>query len=520
MPARVSRTTVLVIATTVAALGLRLFRIAHQSLWVDEVLTYESALGTWTRVLTQVEVNTYIPPLYSLMVKLALPLGPDEAMIRLPAALAGVLSVPLFFVMVRHWVGEKTALAATFLFALSPFHLWYSQEGRPYSLVLFFGLLALWAFQQVRRHPGHNGWRVAFIGAMAAALYAHTIAVALLVLLAVLAVVEEPRGTWKRSVPIALTVLVLVLAAVYRLVLSPQPFATAGGGETFSLTHLGYTVWTFFTGFSLGPSTSELHDPRPVSVALRHAHVIAPVLIGILGLMARGVMHLWKHNRAGLKPVALWLVVPVITVAAAAVATRHMFHVRYVVLAFPAALVLFVAGIESLPGRYLRGATWILTLAVTAASLTNYFADPAYQREDIRAAASQLGDLAAPGDVVIVSAPYNVRPLRFYLGRDDLRLRRYPDAGRAAVPPLIEGSIPSHLREERVTHAIRELGEREGRYWLFLSRTFHGDRHNHLVQASERSFGRTAEVAVPGVRVLRYENRFRPDVAHSVGEAQ
>jgi uncharacterized membrane protein len=71
-----------------------------------------------------------------------LPLGSEEWVLRLPSALVGLLSIYLLYRLGSALFDRLTGLAAALLLAVSPFHVWYSQEARMYALV---GLLCLGA---------------------------------------------------------------------------------------------------------------------------------------------------------------------------------------------------------------------------------------------------------------------------------------------------------------------------------------------------------------------------------------
>src|SRR5690606_18524020 len=66
-----------------------------------------------------------------------------EGLLRLPFAFFGIASIPAMAVVARGMVGRRAALLAALLLACSPWHLYWSQNARCYSMVLFFALLAM-----------------------------------------------------------------------------------------------------------------------------------------------------------------------------------------------------------------------------------------------------------------------------------------------------------------------------------------------------------------------------------------
>ncbi|CAN5126831.1 hypothetical protein BH23GEM2_BH23GEM2_04560 [soil metagenome] len=312
-----------------------------------------------------------------------------------------------------------------------------------------------------------------------------------------------PWREWRLWIPPGVAVAVLISAGIYRLSLAPATVASAGSGsDAFNISHLGYAIWTFFTGYSVGPSSAELHDRSPVGVALQYTHVIAPVLLLYCGLALIGVVNLWKKRRDGLYQLSLWLLVPLAIAVWGAIVTKHVFHVRYAILAFPPAVALIGAGISGVTPKWLRATAWGLVVLTTGGSLANHYFNPKYHREDVRAAAALVSSNAHPGEVVIVSAHYMTSTVQHYLRRDDLRIMRYPDRGR----PGIAGFPGPYANpdDDELASAFQRLGQAEGSYWLLLSRTFHSDRDGRLTAESDRLFTREAEFSAPGVRVIRY----------------
>src|SRR3954462_8268532 len=81
------------LVVVLVGVALRAFRLGHQSLWTDEVVTSLSSTGSLWWVVTQTTVNSNIPPLYYVVVHLVMALGRNEWVLRLPSMLFGAASV-------------------------------------------------------------------------------------------------------------------------------------------------------------------------------------------------------------------------------------------------------------------------------------------------------------------------------------------------------------------------------------------------------------------------------------------
>lgn len=124
----------------VMGVALRLYRLESQSLWVDEAIQYSAASAASIREVIKLALEGATPPLSHLINHFFFRAGDSDFLLRLPSALFGIGSLPLIFILARRLASIQTALVTTLLFALSPFHLWYSQDARMYSQLRFFSL--------------------------------------------------------------------------------------------------------------------------------------------------------------------------------------------------------------------------------------------------------------------------------------------------------------------------------------------------------------------------------------------
>ncbi len=127
--------------------ALRLYRIGRWSFWGDE----------WITVRRTTELSSFnlldLPALSLLLTRLSLDaLGTNEVAARLPAALIGVLTIPILYFVARRMVGPLSALLACLLLAVSQWHLYWSQNARFYtSLLLFFTLALIFFYYGLER---------------------------------------------------------------------------------------------------------------------------------------------------------------------------------------------------------------------------------------------------------------------------------------------------------------------------------------------------------------------------------
>jgi hypothetical protein len=152
------------------ALALRLYRL-NDGMWLDEIYT-------WVRFmrlpLSQIP-STYGSEnqhfLFSLLARASMDLfGEHVWAFRLPAALFGAASVWAMYLFGKSVAGEREGLFTAALLAFSYHHVWFSQNGRGYSGLLFWTLVASWLLLNALASGSRRLW-LAYAAAAALGVY-------------------------------------------------------------------------------------------------------------------------------------------------------------------------------------------------------------------------------------------------------------------------------------------------------------------------------------------------------------
>jgi len=154
------------------AVVLRLCNLGTFSMWLDEVSITQRAQGTFADTVSRCVGNAEHPPLSALVMSLGNCLGLSEHGQRLVPVALGVATLLLLTGWVAARFGATAALFVGLLGALSPIHIRYSQELRPYPYLLLFTAAALVATDRLLRRPGLGGAALLAL-ALAGGLYSH-----------------------------------------------------------------------------------------------------------------------------------------------------------------------------------------------------------------------------------------------------------------------------------------------------------------------------------------------------------
>jgi 4-amino-4-deoxy-L-arabinose transferase-like glycosyltransferase len=446
---------------TLLALGLSLHKLESKSLWFDELATLTGAgwQGSWLDAirLPLTIPTTPKPPLSYLVSHAFMLLGDSVFLLRLPAALFAILTVPLVFALGQTFFDRRTAWLAAFLLAIAPLHVRYGQEMRMYAMLTFLSLLSLYLFW---RAIGSRDWRwwLGFAVVSILALYTHLFALlplGVMVLFVLwLLVRPQPERFPFRARHFTLAV-VGILAAYLPLV----PFLTQGllspeglGGEAsprWDLVTLASALRLFSGGADLGP-------------------------ILYLGLLVLALLMLATRRHKG-----LGLLIGLVTLPAAVILLApfgHGLRVRYFLFSLPVYLLLVACGLRYaiqwlavLAGRLAHSQELqskleplliflllVMFVGFSYPSLGDYYAEA---KQNWRDATWLALSLAQPGDQILVRHLYHQIGVRYYASQW---------AGAAGLESTPDVQIIPRDWENTF------LSSQGGSYWLIvpLSETF------------------------------------------------
>jgi hypothetical protein len=128
-------------------------------LWLDEITTvldYRS-ISSFQILTTYTSSNNHL--LNTLMVKaMVSAFGPAEWAVRLPAVVFGIAGIPAAYALARVALRSRESLLAAFLLAVSYHHIFFSQNGRGYSALLFWSTLGTLFFLRGLTRDRASDW--------------------------------------------------------------------------------------------------------------------------------------------------------------------------------------------------------------------------------------------------------------------------------------------------------------------------------------------------------------------------
>ena len=145
-------------ALTALAAVLRIIGL-NSGLWLDEILTLLKTVRQpmWT-ILTSFPGETQ-HMLFSLLARVSVvTFGEHPWSLRLPAMLFGVAAVPALYFFARELTSQREALLGAGLMAVSYHGVWFSQDARGYTGLLFWTILCSMFLLRGLRKPAWSNW--------------------------------------------------------------------------------------------------------------------------------------------------------------------------------------------------------------------------------------------------------------------------------------------------------------------------------------------------------------------------
>jgi hypothetical protein len=392
---------VTVAALTVLAAVLRFHRLGHQGFWFDEANTSYDVQHSLGRMFGLLPQNETTPPLFYCIAWVwgrVFTFG--QTSLRTISALAGVASVPMVYAAARRLIGsERGAAIAAALTACNPFLIWYSQEFRPYELLVLLSAAGLLAFAIAKDDPTPRAV-IAWAVISALALADHYYALLLVV----------PEALWLLWIHRRNRAVQLAFAAVGVFGLALLPLA-------IKQNHTGNASW--IAAVALGRRLGQITPNFLIGFQAPAARVLericdVVVVLGVLLLVLRADR---AEQRGAAVAAVLGIGGLVINLLLIAVGIDDLISRNVIALWVPGAIVV-AAGLGARRAGMVGVAAAIAMCATGMVAAFGVASERRFQRPDWHAVAHLLGAMPATGTgarAILIQDYRDVLPLSLYL---------------------------------------------------------------------------------------------------------
>jgi mannosyltransferase len=400
-----SRYAQIVIALTVIGLFLRFYNLTFNSIWLDEASTYIFSRGSFADIWQYMLTGDYNPPLFQFFVHFMLMFGNNEFTLRVVPAVAGVLTIPMMYLVGKEFIDRNVGIIAAAATTVSPFLIFYSQESRAYTLMMFFVAVEFYFWLKAMKSDImvlnvvittdiKNWFLFGLFAALAFWTHFYTLVfTALLFIFTLIVFIPKIRYDIRniKSIVIAAGVLVVTTLPILYYII-PLYLKRTASAPTYGIQ-----------GFEIVTSTITQLSGYNGTLAM---FFVALFVVGTAGVYftskTRAVLLVWLLT--GLFAVSVFM------------SYRIPMLPRYLIFL---SIILFV-GIAS---TYLilyslfenKNVVYLLTLLMLVSSITFL---PGYyttlSKDDWRGFSKTLEQVTKPGDVLVLAPGYNSQPLDYY----------------------------------------------------------------------------------------------------------
>ena len=331
----------------------RFHNLAGKSFWYDEACSVSFTQYSWQEAIFH---RYMIKPVYFILLKLWVSLfGTNEFAVRTLSVIFGSFSIFLIYKLGKNLFNKNIGLISAFILLISPYHVYYSQQARNYSLFLFLGLLSMLIFLRLRRRITPT-ISLLFILNNLLLIYTHPFGIFILITQAVFSLIPwENRGE-KKKIFFLLTISFICALPIF-IVFINNP-ANVGGNEinyipvpSFSSIIETFEVFSYggpkqgHCGLGFEINSSRLVIPRILTTIF--------LIIGIFGFLVRDESAQKKGSfiSSSISKLLLlfWLSFTILTVFIFSKLFTPLYLTRYFIVTSVPFYLLVARGIRKIP---------------------------------------------------------------------------------------------------------------------------------------------------------------------------
>lgn len=371
-----------VLLITILTIGavLRFYGLGIQSLWLDELLTWSfSNQERLADVINILRDGSTHPPLYfSIIYFIIKYIGYSETILRLPSALYGVISILVVFFLAKRLYSRKEGIISALLMAVLWCPIYYSQEARPYSILLLFVMLStylwiliLWQLN-INQRPTYYVLSGYILTAIIAS-YSHYFGLYLVILQGIGALLFFMRRQ------MALLYIALIYFLIFILYL---PWSPAVLGQINNTKNYSWIKSPEFISFLKGYIEFLFNNSNTIVliVTMLYSYLLIHNLYSLFKNKS------YKHIRQLLlfpgTILLFWLTMPFIIMFIKSILSSPILTYRNLIISLPAGYILLARSITQLP-IISKNRTLIYTICITTGLLLyhlvftlNYYSKP------------------------------------------------------------------------------------------------------------------------------------------------
>ncbi len=547
------------------ALALRVYHLGAESLWYDETVSAYLSSRSPLEIIRHTAGDIHPPGYYLMLYGWRAAVHPTlnhglEYLLGWPSMAWGMLIVALIYPLGRRLLDRRSALIAVWLAAINPFHLWYSQEVRMYTVGAVLGLAGLWmALKWLNSPSRRQRYLVAY--ALLAAIGLYTLYYFALLLVAINVIVfalllagsRQRNGDSESGHPLFAWMIAQVAVLLFYLPWAPTLWRQATDPPVppwrvpwQNIGEFGATINESLSALTVG-QTPPAEATWPWALLTLAATAIFLVLPLPDDGSASSTSERDRMRRSYSARITLltYVFLPIAILYLLTLTLTPVYHVRYLFVYAPPFVLILAASVSALwTKRIWLGIGWLVLIGgVSLAGLQQFWFNPVYRADDHRGAIAELAENWRPGDVVLANAGWSYTAIDTYWPKEiDGAFRSIPPApasiqrfNQMPNPPVtdqpiiaVTGSVDGDaglgwgdpesdffaVSEQETMAALDNLAQTYARIWHYRIYDTVNDPDAKIRDRLEENGDLRWEKAYLGrdyLRVQLYENKIAPE---------
>ena len=422
--------------------ALRFYDLGTESLWLDEATSVRtSALDVNSLVIERAGAGHV--PLYFIILHFWVNLtGTSEAAVRSLSAIFGILTILITCLAGKELFNYRVGLIASLLSSISYFHIYFSQEARPYALLLVLSVLSYLFFIKILKYD-RNWYYVSYFVVNFLLGYTHFYSIFIIT-----SQIFYFCLFWNRY-RVQRWRFIETLAGI-ALSLIPALFL-------LGLTYLKLTVRGFWI---TRPSSSTLFDTFAIYAGYGWGRDILLWLFSLLALLSLRLVKRTEGKWILRKPLGslksmswsigfesvdevllliVWLLFPVLIPFLVSQVTTPFYFFKYAIGASPAFYLLVARGISIFNAKKWLSLILPLIITLSGLGLHSYYVNDV--KEQWREVTKLVETESREGDVIVICANFCQKPFDYYYKGDLPRLGIRREADTNVVAKSIDDAV-------------------------------------------------------------------------------
>ena len=431
---------------------LRIYDLGAESLWADEVISVDFSSKSVTSIIIQSPFRDNPPFYWVILHYWMIPFGISEVAVRSLSVVLGIGAILITYFIGRELFSQRVGLIAGFLSAISYFHIFYSQEARPYALMLFLSLLSYFFFIKILKQDKKSYYIGYFLANLLLG-YTHVygfFTMASQILFFVFFWSKYKVQRWKLIATLVATFFGLVPLA---FLLGHRALTVAAHGFWTPVPTLRsiFNTFTMYAGYGYRSDTYIL---------LLFFLVLA--FIGLFSVTRTGGKWILRKPLYSLKGLrwkigfestyewillAMWLSCPIAISFIISHSITSIYQAKYTIGASPALFLLIAKGVSTINTK-----KWLYSILLVIIILSSFGLHTYYVRDvktQWREAAYLVEVNSNKGDVIVFCAEYGGTPFDYYYHGD-----------------LPEFGIRKNANTKQVENFVNDVVSGRDRLWL------------------------------------------------------